>query len=52
MESLKVHKAVKLEGNVAESWRKWKQCFELYITETEEDASGKYVIGPEALEAH
>ena len=47
-------------GNVAKNWRKWKQCFELYLTASGIDAKDQkiqlatllHVAGEEALEIY
>lgn len=36
-EQIPAPKPLKLEGNAAENWRRWKKAFELYMTATEKD---------------
>ncbi len=58
MEKLPALKPLKLEGNLAENWRRWKQRYELFMTATEASKkSGKiqssmllHLIGEDALE--
>ena len=35
--------ALKLNGNVAENWRRWKRAFELYMTATEKDKKSQKI---------
>ena len=35
MDKLPALKPLKLEGNLAENWRRWKQRYELFMTATE-----------------
>jgi hypothetical protein len=35
MDKLPALKPLKLDGNLAENWRPWKQRFELFMTATE-----------------
>ena len=58
MDKLPALKPLKLEGNLARNWRRWKQRYELFMTATE--ASKKsvkiqssmllHLIGEDALE--
>ena len=58
MDKLPALKPLKLEGNLAENWRHWKQRYELFMTATEASKkSGKiqssmllHLIGEDALE--
>ena len=58
MDKLPALKPLKLEGNLAENWRRWKQRYELFMTATEASKkSGKiqssmllHLIGEDALE--
>jgi hypothetical protein len=34
---------VKLDGNAAENWRRWKKAFELYMTATEKDKKSQKI---------
>ena len=58
MDKLPALKPLKLEGNLAGNWRRWKQRYELFMTATEASKkSGKiqssmllHLIGEDALE--
>jgi hypothetical protein len=58
MDKLPALKPLRLDGNLAENWRRWKQRFELFMTATEASKeSGKiqssmllHLIGEDALE--
>jgi hypothetical protein len=58
MDKLPALKPLRLDGNLAENWRRWKQRFELFMTVTEASKKwGKiqssmllHLIGADALE--
>uniref|UniRef100_A0A8C2B8P6 ribonuclease H n=1 Tax=Cyprinus carpio TaxID=7962 RepID=A0A8C2B8P6_CYPCA len=60
MEALKAPDPLRLEGNIADNWNKWKQKFELYMTATGIEGKSQkvqsstllHVIGDEALEIY
>jgi hypothetical protein len=46
MDRLPALKPLRLDGNLAENWRRWKQRFELFMTATEASKkSGKIRTG-------
>lgn len=60
MEALKAPDPLRLDGNIADNWKKWKQKFELYMTATGIEGKAQkvqsstllHVIGDEALEIY
>ena len=58
MDQLPALKPLKLEGNLAENWRRWKQRYELFMTATEASKKSAkiqssmllHLIGEDALE--
>ena len=58
MDKLPALKPLKLEGNLAENWRRWKQRYELFMTATEAGKKSAkiqssmllHLIGEDALE--
>ena len=58
MEALKAPDPLRVEGNIADNWKKWKQKFKLYMTATGIEGKSQkvqsctllHVIGDEALE--
>ena len=60
MDKLSPPEQMSFEGNVAENWCKWKQCFELFLAASglsEKDdkvqsATLLHVAGPDALEIY
>ena len=60
MDQLSPPEVLGLDGNIAEKWRRWKQCFEIFSLAS--SLSGKdakvqaatflHVVGPEALEIY
>ena len=60
MDRLSPPEVLNLDGNVAENWRRWKQCFEIFSLASglsEKDAGVQaatflHVAGPEALEVY
>ena len=60
MEALKAPEPLRLEGNIADKWKRWRQKFELYMTATGMEGRSQkvqsctllHVIGDEALEIY
>ena len=60
MDKLQPPGTLNFVGNVAENWRKWKQCFQVYLTASGIDAKDQkvqsamllHVAGEEALEIY
>ena len=60
MEKLPAPKPLRLDGNLAENWRRWKQRFELYIIATEANKKSEkiqssillHTIGEDALDVY
>jgi hypothetical protein len=44
-EQIPAPKPLKLDGNAAENWRRWKKAFELYMTATEKDKKWQKIQG-------
>ncbi|CAB4025804.1 Hypothetical predicted protein [Paramuricea clavata] len=42
-EQIPAPKPLKLDGNAAENWRRWKKAFELYMTATEKDKKSQKI---------
>ena len=42
-EHIPAPKALNLDGNVAENWRRWKKAYELYMTATEKDKKSQKI---------
>ena len=42
-EQIPAPKALNLNGNVAENWRRWRKAFELYMTATEKDKKSQKI---------
>jgi hypothetical protein len=49
---------LKLDGNAAENWHRWKKAFELYMTATEKDKKSQkiqcatFLAGEAAITVH
>ena len=60
MEALKAPEPLRLEGNIADKWKRWRQKFELYMTASGMEGRSQkvqsctllHVIGDEALEIY
>ena len=60
MVSKSLNPSLSLQGNLADNWRRWKQCFELYTiasrkNEKSDDvkmATLLHLAGPDALEVY
>ena len=60
MDKLQHPGPLNLQGNLSENWRKWKQCFELYLIpsginekdDTVKSATLLHVAGEDALEIY
>lgn len=60
MEALKAPDPLRLDGKIADNWKKWKQKFELYMTATGIEGKAQkvqssmllHIIGDEALEIY
>ena len=42
-EQIPAPKPLKLDGNIAENWRRWKKTYELYMTATEKDKKSQKI---------
>ena len=42
-EQIPAPKPLKLDGNNAENWRRWKKTYELYMTATEKDKKSQKI---------